>query len=430
MLNIFSKVIAATLVAISFFFISKFFLSDTERFFSYKRITSVVLFAVAMILISSVDYYPFYSLLMLAILIIFHKIIFQIDLPKAVITVVIVYIIYFISDIIVGISVSSIFGSVLMRENSYIFIISNFLVSFLAIVISRIPKFKSLINMFISKLETNKYYNNVLFFILIFVVLSLILYNISEAAKFSKSYLIDVIVMFVFCITAFIFIKERNERNKLNDEYDKLIEYIESFENWIDDEQFNNHEYKNQLAVIRTLAKRNKKVVAYINEILKEDIYVEDFWANEIKSLPSGGFKGLLYYKLLCTKKENIDICLSVGRDVKNYIAKINGREMKKILQVMGIFLDNAIDAAKTSKNKILSVEVYCINSKLVIVISNTYSGEFDFNKLMKKGYTTKGKGHGRGLYFADKIIRSSSILESSRNLINNYYVQKIVVNK
>ena len=48
-----------------------------------------------------------------------------------------------------------------------------------------------------------------------------------------------------------------------------------------------------------------------------------------------------------------------------------------------------------------------------------------DIKKMKKKGYTTKGKGHGNGLYYADKIIKRSSILKSENSIINNYYVQK-----
>ena len=56
-------------------------------------------------------------------------------------------------------------------------------------------------------------------------------------------------------IMALIFVKNRNSYNELTDEYDSLFSYIQNFEEWIEKEQLNRHEYKNQLAVLRCLTK-------------------------------------------------------------------------------------------------------------------------------------------------------------------------------
>ena len=430
MLDIVSKVIAASSLVFSSFFIAKHTFKSEVSILKIRSIILLITFIFITVVLYKVDYSPFAPILIYLVMILIYRFLFSLNLFKSIMMVGVVFILYFIADIAVWIPMSSIFGPEAMRDSLLIFIFSNILVSVLAFLLSYIPIIYSKLTFFLDKLEKNKYNDKVLFVALVIVVFSFIVYNIANAAILSKSYLIDVIIMIFFFTLTFIYINEKISKDKLNSEYDNLMEYILTFENWIDDQQLNNHEYKNQLAVIRSMAKKNNKVVDYIDELLKDEMYVEDFWVNEIKYLPSGGIKGLLYYKLLLTKKENIDICLSVSRDVVNYVRKVNNEELKNISRVLGIFLDNAIDAAKESDNKVIAVEIYPRRSELMIVISNTYDGNIDLNKIAKKGYTTKGKGHGKGLYFAEKIINSSSIMKMERSLINNYYVQKLIISK
>ena len=54
-------------------------------------------------------------------------------------------------------------------------------------------------------------------------------------------------------------------------------------------------------------------------------------------------------------------------------------------------------------------------DNKIVFTIANTYSGEIDLSLITKNGYTTKGKGHGLGLYDIDKtrIVQSQHAVGS-----------------
>lgn len=430
MLDLISKVVAAILAVFSTFFVSKKILRNKDKVFTLKNIGMFIVFLVIIIGVYNVNYSPFASLIFYLSMVLVYKVILKVDLSKAIITVGLSFLIYFFADLIVGIIMSLLFGAVEMRESAYIFIISNLLVSSMTILFFIIPPIKTRTRLFVERLDYNKRYDKILFLVLMFTVLTLILYNVATAAKVSNSYLIDVIIMFIFFLLIFIFVNEKNNKDKLNDEYDRLMEYVENFENWIEDEQLNRHEYKNQLSVIKGMVRSNKKATKYIDDIIKDDIYVEDFWVNEIKYLPSGGIKGLLYYKLILTKKASIDICLSVSRDTKNFIKDVSNAELKNIYRLLGIYLDNAIEAARESVNKVISLEIYPMNSKLMIVISNTYNGSVNIKKIKKKGYTTKGVGHGNGLYYADKIIKKSSILSSDSSIINNYYVQKLMITK
>lgn len=430
MIDMISKVVAAVALVVSSFLILKNILCESKKILNLKNMFLLVLFVVLTVFLHNTNYSPLAPIMIYLVMVIIYKNIFCLAINKTILATGIVMIIYFISDLLTTIIFLNFVDINALRSVPVVIILSNFIVSVFAISFSFINSLILKIRKFIKIVENNKYYDKLLFTVLITIVLSLIVYNLSITSNLNEEYIVNIGIMCFFFLLTFVFIREKNQKDKLNDEYDRLMEYVENFEDWIEDEKLNSHEHKNQLAVIRGMVKTNKKAVEYIDNIIKDDIYVEDFWINEIKHLPTGGIKGLLYYKLILTKKENIDICLSVSRDTKNFIKDVESIELKNIYRLLGIYLDNAIEAAKESENKVISLEIYPMNSRLMIVISNTYKGNVDIKKIKSKGYTTKGSGHGNGLYYADKIVKKSAILESESSIINNYYIQKLMIIK
>ena len=95
----------------------------------------------------------------------------------------------------------------------------------------------------------------------------------------------------------------------------------------------------------------------------------------------------------------------------------------------MGVYLDNAIQAAKDSKKKEISLEIYKEKRNVIVVLANTYKGKIELDKLDNYGYSTKGKHHGVGLHIVKRIIEEEPIFSQSRDLFDNYYIQKLVIN-
>ena len=103
-------------------------------------------------------------------------------------------------------------------------------------------------------------------------------------------------------------------------------------------------------------------------------------------------------------------------------------KNYKDLCKLIGIYLDNAHDACLNSYKKEITIEMFFKNKKLSIIISNTFSGEIDIKSIGKKGYTTKGQGHGMGLSIAKSIINNNEIFEQRKEIINNYYYQYLYI--
>ena len=84
----------------------------------------------------------------------------------------------------------------------------------------------------------------------------------------------------------------------------------------------------------------------------------------------------------------------------------------------------------KESKEKELFFEIYDSNVGLTFLISNTYRNNVDLESIGVKGYTTKGKNHGKGLHLAGKIVNNSTDLYTRTIVDSNHFTQKIIIKK
>ena len=94
-------------------------------------------------------------------------------------------------------------------------------------------------------------------------------------------------------------------------------------------------------------------------------------------------------------------------------------QKINTISKIIGIYYDNAIEAAKESRKKKILIEIYEIKDKVKIVISNTYNKK----KLIfdnKKGLSSKGNNRGKGLYFAKRIIADNKWIQTNKEIIDN----------
>ena len=102
--------------------------------------------------------------------------------------------------------------------------------------------------------------------------------------------------------------------------------------------------------------------------------------------------------------------------------------------RMLGILLDNAIEASNQCDEKVINIEIADIKVRKYqsIIIENTYSNkDVDLNKINEKGYTSKTENtgaHGIGLWQISKIIKkyNNVILDTTKN--DKYFKQEIII--
>lgn len=316
-----------------------------------------------------------------------------------------------------------------IETDSITYLISNTIVVFFIFILIKIKRVQKILSKCYYTLSQKDLRINAIFIVLIIIGISVGVYNLFINYKINYQFISDIIIVTALIIIELIFINGKINYNKLSNEYDVLLSNVSTFEDWIEKEQFTRHEYKNQLAVLYALT-AEKEVKNKIQEIIDQNLNIKNEVVNNLKDLPKGGLKGLLYYKTIIAEKNKLNITVDVSIKENGLLKKLNKSKKTTLAKIIGILYDNAIEAAKESRKKILLLEIYELKDKVNIVISNTFKKNSIIDKRFEKGVSSKGTGHGNGLYYLSKILKANDWIEEKQEIIDNYYIETIIIKK
>jgi len=310
-------------------------------------------------------------------------------------------------------------------------ILASVVVSMLFVLMVYITRkwLRKLVNL---KIDNNKLI--VIYIILTLGCILLIFYESFLNVKLNGELLLSTAVMIVFVIILYSLIRQKIENNKIIEKYDKLLEFIKKYEIEIEEQKQIRHESKNQLITIkgRIVNKvENSAIISYIDSLLNDYTSYDEEKYSKFQYLPANGIKGLFYYKAMEAEEKGIELSINIASRVeKSELSKLSTEEFKQLGRLIGVYIDNAIEASILSKDKKLGIEAYVHKNEVVIVISNTYEGEIEEENIGKTRYSTKGKNRGYGLMLVNKIINSSNKFVSERTITKDLYIQKIIIKK
>lgn len=323
------------------------------------------------------------------------------------------------------------FDSTMFNSNYIMFTITNMLIFILILVLSKLRIIKGIINYTLNWYNYNEARSLSIFVFLFLTISIFLLYN--NFAKLLPTSLLW--LTNIFCVAVLIFVfgffKEKLTNNKIIYEYDQLMDYVKLYEKLLEEKSKNQHEYKNQLVIIRDIDKKKDRL-EYINNLLDvKETTNDNEWLSKLRYFPQGGLKGLLYYKIQQMLKNNISVLVNVSEELKKNKQWQNfNKNLLDISKVIGVYLDNAIEAVNNINDKNILISVYLENNEIVFEISNNYQGYIDTLKIDKEGYTTKGNGKGYGLSLVKDIISKNTNLSQKRIINGNYYTQKLCIKK
>ncbi len=424
-----TKFICSALMAVVGLIVVKNISGSKEKLLSIKSIALMICLIIVPAFMYTTEYTYLYTIIIYLITIVTYKYVLDISFSKAVIACGIVFLSLFALDLIASITLAFFLSIDQARNTWYINIITNIIFSITLILIYNRDKIKNKLIVFIEKLSNKRQINLIIFLLLAVIAMSTLLYLLGNNYELNAVFTTNFLIFLIFFLLVIILVGEKNSYVKLSDDYENLFNYVKIFEDWIEDEQLIRHEYKNQLAVLRCLTKE-KKVKNKIDEIISDTINIDNHMINQLKNLPSGGLKGLLYYKIAVARNNGINIEVDVSQDASPVLNALGKDELKTISKLIGIYCDNAIEAAKETKKKIVLIEIYEINDVANIVISNTCKENKVLVNRYDKGVSTKGKGRGNGLYFAKKMLTKNTWIEESQEIIDGYYIETLKITK
>ena len=134
-------------------------------------------------------------------------------------------------------------------------------------------------------------------------------------------------------------------------------------------------------------------------------------------------------YNLITTKYNEAD-----SKNIKfniSFLLDLNNLKMKiyEFSRILGILLDNAIEASSESNEKIINLTFRNDpkNSRQLIIIENSYSNKnINTEKIFEKGISSKDNHSGLGLWEVRKIISKTKNANLFTSKNNNYFIQQL----
>ena len=280
----------------------------------------------------------------------------------------------------------------------------------------------------LSKLVSNITINKIILFFSFVILCSSFLFYISY---YNKNETFTLIVNFAittiyFVIVVMIIVKEHNY-NVVKAKYKTTLNELEEYESIINEYRVINHENQNQLNSIKGMTS-NKRVREYIDEILNNKNKKNELILKQALLIPTGGLRGLIYSKLVIMKNKNINYNLHIDKKINIKLTKnISTKTMLNVCQIIGVYLDNAIEAVENLKQKNILISIYKVDN-IVIEIINNKENYVDINKVDKAGYTTQEGIHGYGLSLVSKILKEDPKLINEREITQNTFKQKLII--
>lgn len=310
-------------------------------------------------------------------------------------------------------------------------VMTNISIMLISLLLINIKKAKKLIENIINGFNTNKVVFTVMLVILCLTIVSFIIYmNLAEQANISYLIFINLFFIGVYVFMIGFFIEKSNNNNLMN-KYDQLYEYSKTYEKEIIKRSKKQHEFENQLIIIKSMVQDDDKdTVSYIDGLLKDDEANKDIrWLSKLANIPLGGLKGLLYFKI----NEMVDKNINVNLEVSESLTKVSSwrtytSNPQDISKIIGVYLDNAIEAASVAKTKEIEIQFYKEGKNIVLCLGNTYKGKIEESKLDSEGYSSKGNNRGYGLSLVKDLISKHPELEQKRVIMDQYFVQHLIM--
>lgn len=259
------------------------------------------------------------------------------------------------------------------------------------------------------------------YLIVIVFIVNLLLMQMTVNYRNAPLYFASITIIIMIFSILLAYIKDRQNKETLEIRNKYLNDNVKHYELISDDYSELKHNLNHDFMAIRSVA--NQEAQELIDEIMQK--YNKNYsWTTKIGKIPKG-IQGLFCIKIYEGKKENIDI--EVKSKVEDNInEQITMRTYSKLCDTIGITVDNAITAAKRSKEKAIYIDMAKKDNILEIKIMNTFKDMLDLEQLGTFKYSIKEKKSGIGLSYLNKILKKD--IEIKKEIINNIFIVSLCV--
>lgn len=246
-----------------------------------------------------------------------------------------------------------------------------------------------------------------------------IYFNVIEMTIFISDFPYEIFITDIIALIAYFYISISNftkmvKLEKQATRIHNLEAYNKTLSIMYDSIRGFKHDYANMLQALSgyVLTGDLEQIKKICDNMLQECIEVNEMGILDPNIINDPGVYSILTTKYYMAQESNIKMNIEVMTDLTKI--EITSYELCKILAIL---LDNAIEAAKQTEEKLVNVRMardFRMNRDLIIIENSYINVDVDINEMFEKGYTSKkekSNDHGLGLWNVKRILNKSKNL-------------------
>lgn len=225
--------------------------------------------------------------------------------------------------------------------------------------------------------------------------------------------------------------REREEMEHEKQQYENLLEYTKQIETMYTNLRTFKHDYVNILTSLSGYldAKDYEGLEKYFTKNIlptNQTINRENYRLNQLSNIKHQALKGLISSKLIYAHEMGIDVYIDIVEPIETIAMKT-----LDLSRIIGIYLDNAIEAAMECKKKEIKFNMVKEEHTVAIILMNSFKNKgIPFSKMEQCGYSSKGDNRGLGLHNAKEILKRYENVYKTTAIQEEYFVQKLEILK
>ena len=227
------------------------------------------------------------------------------------------------------------------------------------------------------------------------------------------------------------YINARHERRQAENEQKSLLYYTEALERQQIAVQKFKHDYQNILLSMRGYIEEkdlagleayySSKVEAVSEIITKDQFALQSLYKIKVREI-----KSILTAKLMMAQNMDLDIqtTFEANEDIDSIPI-----DSVVLVRMLGIILDNAIEALTELGGGTLFVGCYKWEAGITFIVQNTCPPDTPpLHALLQPGFSTKGEGRGLGLSNLSEFVNAHPSLTLGTSVQDGVFIQRLFI--
>lgn len=186
------------------------------------------------------------------------------------------------------------------------------------------------------------------------------------------------------------------------------------------------HDFNNIMQAIGGYIKTNNMydLKKYYNKLIPECFHVNNLYQFHSKLIANSAIYSIIANKYNLAEKNNIKMSLDIQTDLNSL-----NLDTYNLSRILGILLDNAIEASKECPRKIVNLSFKNGDNKKLVIVENTYLNKgVCLKKIFNKNYTTKKNNSGLGLWEISNIINKKKNIKLNTTANADFFCQELEI--